>query len=95
MNIEARTELMAVLTEISRMAPYYRLGQLIGLLTDMTDHPYTVSPVMDIEDEELLPAAKDFLEDLRQRTPESLEQQIRAHLESDALAAERKPSTAS
>lgn len=84
MNIEARNELMVVLTEIGRIAPYIRLGQLIGILTDMTEHPYTVSPICDIEDEELLPAAKTFLEDLRRLPPESHEAQTRAHLESDA-----------
>ena len=87
MNIEARNELMAVLTEISRIAPYVRLGQLLGILTDRVEHPYTVSPVMDIEDEELLPAAKEYLDILRQMPPESHEVQIRSHLESDARAA--------
>jgi hypothetical protein len=82
MNIEARNELMAVLTEISRIAPYIRLGQLLGILTDRTEHPYTVSPVMDIEDEELLPAAKEFLELVRRRPLESHAEQIRGHLDS-------------
>ena len=86
MNIEARNELMAVLTEISRIAPYIRIGQLIGILTDMTEHPYTVSPICDIEDEELLPAAKTFLEDMRRLPPESHEAQMRAHLEPDTRA---------
>jgi hypothetical protein len=84
MNIEARNELMAVLTEISRIAPHIRLGQLLGILTDMTEHPYTVSPICDIEDVELLPAARTFLEDMRRLPPESHEAQIRTHLESDA-----------
>jgi hypothetical protein len=35
---------MAVLTKISRIAPHIRLGHLLGILTDMTEHPYTVSP---------------------------------------------------
>lgn len=81
MNIPARTELMAVLTEISRVAPYYRLGQVIALLTDRADHPYTASPIADIEDEELLPVAKEFLETLRNLPLESHETQIRAHAE--------------
>jgi hypothetical protein len=86
MNIEARTELMSVLTEISRIAPYYRLGQLIAVLTDRADHPYTTSPIADIEDEELLPAAKEFLEVIRRMPPESHAVQIRAHLDSGARA---------
>ncbi len=43
--------------EILTNAPQLRFGQLLGMLTDQTDHPYTVNPVMDIEDAELLPAA--------------------------------------
>lgn len=83
MNIQARNELMETLAEISRIAPFYRLGQLVGILVDMTDHEYTASPISDIEDEELLPAAKEFLESLRRRPPESIQDQIRAHLESE------------
>ena len=84
MNIAARNELMAVLSEIGTIAPYFRLGQLIALLTDRADHPYTLHPIADIEDEELLPAAKEFLEIMRRLPAESHEVQIRAHLESDA-----------
>ena len=59
MNIEARRELMAVICEISELVPYYRLGQLVGLLTDHTEHPYESSAICEIEDDEILPAAKD------------------------------------
>jgi hypothetical protein len=84
MNIAARTELMAVLTEISRIAPYIRLGQLVAILTDRTDHPYTASPIADIEDNELLPAARELLEVFRNMPPESHAAQMQAHLASEA-----------
>ena len=86
MNIAARTELMQTLTEISRIAPYVRLGQLVCLLTDRAEHDYTLHPVADIEDEELLPSAKRFLENMRRLDPESHADQIRAHLESEEMA---------
>jgi hypothetical protein len=84
MNIEARTELMAVLTEISRIAPYYRLGQLVSLLSEMADTPYRYV-VPEIEDEELLPVAREFLETMRRLPASSHDEQIRGHLEGDRL----------
>jgi hypothetical protein len=91
MNIAARNELMQVLTELSRLQPYIRLGQLVAILTDKADVPYR-NPIPDIEDEELLPAAKNYLATLRQLPPDYLEQQTRAHLESDAAAGPIKAS---
>jgi hypothetical protein len=62
-----RTELMALLTRIGELAPDFRLGQLIALLTDRADTPYTAHPIADIEDEELIGAAKEFLATLESR----------------------------
>lgn len=86
MNIAARQELMQVLAEISRLMPYMRLGQLVCHLTDMAEVPYQ-NAVAEVEDVEMLPAAKEFLEDIQRLPPEHLEAQIRAHLESEMRAA--------
>jgi len=92
-NINARNELVEVLAEISRLAPFVRLGQLVCNLTTLAsrEEPYSV---WDVEDEELLAAARQHLEDLRRLPPEVLEVQTRAHQDSDALAA-AKAATAS
>ena len=93
MNIQARTELMAVLCEISKLVPFYRLGQLLLVLAEQAEVPYQ-NVIADIEDEELLPVAREFLEAMKRLPPESIAEQIRAHLESDALVAQN-PATAS
>ena len=87
MNVEARNELMEVLTEISRISPEIRLGQLVCWLTDLTDTKYTTSPVSDIEDEELLPAAKRHLALLRTRVakPQDADGSVRLTSASDPL----------
>ena len=87
MSVEARNELMEVLTEISRLSPEMRLGQLVCWLTDMTEHEYTASPVADIEDVELLPAAKRHLALLRTRVakPQDADGSVRLTSASDPL----------
>lgn len=67
MNAEPSHELLSVISEILTVVPSLRLGQLLGILTDRTDHPYTSNPIVDIEDEELLPAAYEFLLAMRVR----------------------------
>jgi len=63
-----RSELLHVITRIGTLAPDLRLGQLVALLADRADTPYTANPVSDIEDDELLPAAREFLELLIERS---------------------------
>jgi hypothetical protein len=75
MKSAATQELLETLGAILNFAPDFRLGQLIGVLTDRVDHPYTLNPMVDIEDEELLPAAKDFLEVMRKRHEEIVREQ--------------------
>ena len=70
MKAEMKNELLTVISEILMLAPSLRLGQLLGILTDQTDHPYSTNPIVDIEDDELLPAANEFLEVLRRRQKE-------------------------
>ena len=62
-----RNELLSLIARIGELAPDFRLGQLIALLTDRSDTAFTVSPIADIEDEELVGAAKAFLETLEAR----------------------------
>lgn len=93
MNIPARVELMEVLTEIGQLVPYYRLGQLICIIAERAEVEY-VDLVANIEDEELLPAAKEFLESMRRRPPEHIAEQIRLHQEGDAIAAAADRATA-
>ena len=70
MKTESKNELLTAISEILDLAPSLRLGQLLGILTDQTDHPYSTNPIVEIEDDELLPAANDFLEVLRRRQKE-------------------------
>ena len=63
-----RSELLDHLARIGELAPNLRLGQLIALLTDRADTPYTASPVADIEDEEILEPAREFLATLLERS---------------------------
>ena len=87
MNADARNELMAVLTEIGRVAPYLRLGQLLCILADRAEHPYTAYPVADIEDAELLPAAREFLSLMRSLPAELHDAEARAHMPASIRAA--------
>ncbi len=77
MTTDARTELMAVLTELSQLWPEMRLGQLVAYLTDRADVPYR-NAIPEIEDEEMLPAAREVLEVARRRHAERLLEQNRA-----------------
>ena len=70
MKSESTQELIDTLSEILTLAPDFRLGQLIGYLADRVDLPYSTNVVAEIEDEELLPAAKEFLEIMRKRQVE-------------------------
>jgi hypothetical protein len=85
MNIAARAELMKVLTEISELTPFIRLGQLLTNLSEDVDAPWAGN-VREVEDEELLPVAREYLQTLRRLPPESIADQIRGHLESDQYA---------
>ena len=60
----------------SMWLPRLRLGQLLGILTDRTDHPYTTNPVADVGDHELLSAARELLNDFRRRETEQNEREV-------------------
>ena len=82
MNIPTRVELMRVLTEISELQPYIRLGQLVSFLAGMAGVEYA-NGLADIEDAELLPLAKEHLDGLRRLPPEHSAERVQAHLVSD------------
>ena len=67
MKTNSTNDLLSVISEILSHAPSLRLGQLLGILTDQTEHPYKSNPIIDIEDYELLPAANEFLQAMRRR----------------------------
>jgi hypothetical protein len=60
MNNNARQELLRVLNELASRFPEVRIGQLVANLSYAAKGP-TESAVWDVEDEELLAAAKDHL----------------------------------
>ena len=64
------SELLQTLSELHDVAPDYRLGQLICNLAMHVDEPDTVA-VWDVEDEDLLSAAREFLKTLRERSSSS------------------------
>lgn len=69
--MDVHQELLSVLSETLKYAPDFRLGQLICVLTGRVDHPYSEQNVIyDIEDAELLPAAKEFRDVMRRRYEE-------------------------
>lgn len=68
MTNDTRRELLNVLSEISEQCPEVRLGQLIANLGTLAKGP-TVEAIWDVEDEELLKAAKRQLEVFRGRLP--------------------------
>ena len=53
MNNQARTDLMAAITELSQRYPDWRFGQLISNLAGWTDQE-----IWDVEDQQLLEAAR-------------------------------------
>ena len=81
MNQDNRTELIEVFSEICRVAPYMRFGQLLAQLSDRADLPYS-NPFIEAEDHELLPVAREYLESLLALPKEYLAEQTRAHRES-------------
>lgn len=66
MTHETRQELLHVLGELSEQCPEVRLGQLIANLGTLAKGP-TVEAIWDVEDGELLEAAKRQLEVFRAR----------------------------
>jgi hypothetical protein len=62
-----RRELIEVLTEISELAPDFRFGQLVTNFS-YAARGQTDSATWDVEDDELLEAAKEYLEVKRQST---------------------------
>lgn len=67
MNRAVRDELLRVLSQFSDHAPELRFGQLIANLAFLarTSGP---SDIWDVEDEEMLEAARSHLRDLEQRS---------------------------
>lgn len=66
---DARKQLIELVAEISELLPEVRLGQLICNLTTMANGQYGDS-IWDVEDEELLAAAKEHVVALRARARE-------------------------
>ena len=66
MTSQTRRELLEVLSDLSEQCPEVRLGQLIANLGTLAKGP-TVEAIWDVEDEELLEAAKRQLEVFRAR----------------------------
>lgn len=61
-----RGELLQVLTELSEECPEMRMGQLVANLATLAKGAI-VEAIWDVEDEELLPAARRQLETFRSR----------------------------
>jgi hypothetical protein len=61
-----RREILCVLEELSAASPEVRVGQLIANLSYLARGPAAES-IWDMEDEELLAAARKHLENLRSR----------------------------
>jgi hypothetical protein len=68
MNKQSRRELLRILAELSDRYPDQRLGQLVANLSYAAKGPANES-VWEVEDEELLAAAKQHLEDRGQARP--------------------------
>jgi hypothetical protein len=66
MTKQTRRDLLQVLGELSEQCPEVRLGQLIANLGTLAKGP-TVEAIWDVEDEELLEAARRQLEVFRTR----------------------------
>jgi len=67
MNRAVQDDLLRVLAEFSEHAPELRFGQLIANLAFLA-RASGPSDVYDVEDEELLEAARSHLRDLQQRS---------------------------
>jgi hypothetical protein len=66
MTTPARNEVLRLLAELSEAAPEVRFGQLIANLSYLARGPSNES-IWDVEDEELLDAARKHLEQWRER----------------------------
>ena len=66
MNEETRLKLLATIDEIKRLTPEIRLGQLVVNLAYLARGPSAEAP-WDVEDEELLAAAQQLLQNLSKR----------------------------
>jgi hypothetical protein len=66
MNLAVRQELLQVLGELGEQAPDVRFGQLLANLSYMAKS-FTAEAIWDVEDEELLEAARVHLEELSAR----------------------------
>ena len=66
MSASHRSELLAILDQLSRTYPDWRLGQLIANLSDWAD-----KDIWNVEDEQLLEAARDHLQQLAERSTEA------------------------
>ncbi len=66
MNREVRRQLLRVLDDLGEYTPDVRLGQLLANLSYMAKS-FTAEAIWDVEDEELLEAAKSHLAELSER----------------------------
>jgi len=56
-NNQSRTDLLATIAELCQQYPNWRFGQLVANVSDWADQP-----IWDVEDEKLLEAARQHLE---------------------------------
>ena len=66
MSSTVRQELLRVLAELSEVCPEVRLGQLIANLSYLA-RELSIESIWDVEDEELLEAARKHLQEWRSR----------------------------
>ena len=66
MNPEVRRELLRVLGDLGEYTPEVRFGQLLANLSYMA-RSFTAEAIWDVEDEELLAAARSHLKELTKR----------------------------
>jgi hypothetical protein len=66
MNPDVRRQLLRVLDDLGEHTPDVRFGQLLANLSYMA-RSFTAEAIWDVEDEELLAAAKSHLEELSGR----------------------------
>jgi hypothetical protein len=66
MNPEVRRELLRVLDDLGEYTPDVRFGQLLANLSYMARN-FTAEAIWDVEDEELLSAARSHLRELSER----------------------------
>jgi hypothetical protein len=66
MTAQVRNDILRTLTELSECRPEVRFGQLVANLSYLAKGP-TQEAIWDVEDEELLAAARKHLEDRRSK----------------------------